>query len=543
MLFADMAIVNGRVHTLDRYDHVADGLAVRGGRVVAIGTRAEIDHATGPGTRVIDLAGRTVVPGIINSHCHPDTYAIRLTKWSDLGPNAVANREELLRRIAADASELPRENWFVGYRFNERHSGGYPTLAELDAVCEGRPVFILRTDAHLGLANSAAFAACGIGRNTPDPPFGSFDRLPTGELTGLVREAAAHLFLSRIHESDTEAEIAAGMELVFDEALSLGITSMYNSLTPSRAIRAYQEMKRRGRLRVRMGVIASGRERGLVEGLLASGLRTGFGDDELRLIGVEWCPDCSTSGRTAAYYEPYVGTKLPGEPDNNCGMLLYDADDLARRAVAAHKAGLLVCIEGVGDRGIDFALDAIQAALEAHPVADHRMRVEHCCYVTPPILSRLKRLGVVNSSATGFMHDLGDAYVANRGAAAMKDMWPHRSLIDAGVPAPGHSDAAVCQPSPWVALWAMINRKSGTGADLDRSQAVTPLEALKAYTTLAAWSGFEEGAKGSLEEGKLADFVVLDRDLFGIDLDEIRHVRPVMTVVDGEVRFETAVGG
>jgi predicted amidohydrolase YtcJ len=543
MLFADMAIVNGRVHTLDRYDHVADGLAVRGGRVVAIGTRAEIDHATGPGTRVIDLAGRTVVPGIIDSHCHPDTYAIRLTKWSDLGPNAVANREELLRRIAADASELPRENWFVGYRFNERHSGGYPTLAELDAVCEGRPVFILRTDAHLGLANSAAFAACGIGRNTPDPPFGSFDRLPTGELTGLVREAAAHLFLSRIHESDTEAEIAAGMELVFDEALSLGITSMYNSLTPSRAIRAYQEMKRRGRLRVRMGVIASGRERGLVEGLLASGLRTGFGDDELRLIGVEWCPDCSTSGRTAAYYEPYVGTKLPGEPDNNCGMLLYDADDLARRAVAAHKAGLLVCIEGVGDRGIDFALDAIQAALEAHPVADHRMRVEHCCYVTPPILSRLKRLGVVDSSATGFMHDLGDAYVANRGAAAMKDMWPHRSLIDAGVPAPGHSDAAVCQPSPWVALWAMINRKSGTGADLDRSQAVTPLEALKAYTTLAAWSGFEEGAKGSLEEGKLADFVVLDRDLFGIDLDEIRHVRPVMTVVDGEVRFETAVGG
>ena len=333
------------------------------------------------------------------------------------------------------------------------------------------------------------------------------------------------------------------MELVFDEALSLGITSMYNSLTPSRAIRAYQEMKRRGRLRIRMGVIASGRERGLVEGLLASGLRTGFGDDELRLIGVEWCPDCSTSGRTAAYYEPYVGTKLPGEPENNCGMLLYDADDLARRAVAAHKAGLLVCIEGVGDRGIDFALDAIEAALEAHPVVDHRMRVEHCCYVTLPILSRLKRLGSSISSATGFMHDLGDAYVANRGAAAMKDMWPHRSLIDAGVPAPGHSDAAVCQPSPWVALWAMINRKSGTGADLDRSQAVTPLEALKAYTTLAAWSGFEEGAKGSLEEGKLADFVVLDRDLFGIDLDEIRHVRPVMTVVNGEVRFETAVGG
>jgi hypothetical protein len=538
MAFVDMAIVNGRIHTLDAADRIAAALAVHDGRIVACGSRDDIAHAIGAKTRIIDAQGATIVPGIIDSHCHPDTYAIRLAKWRDLGPALIRSKAQLLETIATAARTLKPDQWFIGYRYNERHSGGYPTLAELDQASQGRPLFILRTDAHLGLANSAAFAACGIGPDTADPAFGRFDRVPgTGAFTGLVRETAAHVFLNRIHDTDTEEDIASGMERVFDEALSLGITSMYNSLTSSRAIRAYQRMKRSGRLRVRMGIIASGREDGLVESLAASGVQTGFGDDELRIIGVEWCPDCSTSGRTAAYYEPYIGDRVLGEPEHNLGMLLYEAEDLKRRAIAAHRAGLLVCIEGVGDRGIDFALNAIEAALKAHPVQDHRMRVEHCCYVTPQILDRIKRLNVVDSSATGFMYDLGDAYVANRGSEAMQHMWPHRALIDAGVPAPGHSDAAVCQPNPWVALWAMVNRKSGTGTDLDKRQAVTPLEALKAYTTLGAWSGFEEQVKGSLEVGKLADFVVLDRDLFSIDPDDIRNTRPVMTFVGGERLF------
>ncbi|MFN6998629.1 MAG: amidohydrolase family protein [Elioraea tepidiphila] len=218
-------------------------------------------------------------------------------------------------------------------------------------------------------------------------------------------------------------------------------------------------------------------------------------------------------------------------------MLLYDAADLAARATAAHRAGLLVMIEGVGDRGIDFALDAIEAALAAHPMADHRMRVEHCCYVTPPILSRLRSLGVVDSSATGFMWELGDAYIANRGQAAMRHMWPHRTLIDAGVPAPAHSDFAVCTMNPWTAIHAMVNRETDTGGDLDRSEAVTVSEAIRAYTLLGAWSGREEASKGSLEIGKLADVTVLDRDPFAIEPRGLKDVRTAMTLVGGELRF------
>jgi len=538
MPYANLALVNGRIHTLDGNDRVVACLAAHDGRIVALGARSEVDHAIGAGTRIVDLGGQAAIPGIVDSHCHPDSYAIRLNKWCDLGPLVVTSRETLLQAIRSGVRRLKPGQWFIGYRFNERRSGGYPALAELDAAGEGHPVFILRTDAHLGLANSAAMAACDIGPDTPDPPFGRFDRLAgSGALTGLVRETAAHVFLSRIHETDTEEEIAAGLDRVFDEALSYGITSLYNSLTPSKAIRAYQRMKRTGRLRMRIGVIASGREPGLVEAMIAAGIQSGFGDDTLRIIGVEWCPDCSTSGRTAAYYEPYVGARVDGEPDNNCGMLLYAADDLKARALAAHQAGLQIMIEGIGDRGIDFALDAIEAALAARPAVDHRMRVEHCCHVTPKILTRLKHLGVVASSATGFMYELGDAYVANRGQAAMRYMWPHRTLIDAGVPAPGHSDSAVCTANPWTAMWAMVNRRSATGTSLDIFEAVTPLEALRAYTTLGAWSGFEEKSKGSLEPGKLADVAVLTRDPLGIDPDGICSVRSMMTFVGGVERF------
>lgn len=538
-LSADLVVRNGRIATMNRRHHFVSALAARGGRIVALSDKGDLEELVGPETRVLDLRGRTAIPGIVDSHCHPDGQAARLASWLDLSPERVPDRAGLLARIAAAAEARGPEAWIAGARLNENKSGGYPTLEELDAASAGRPLFILRTDGHLGLANSAAFRRLGIDESTPNPPFGQFDRHPgSGRLTGLVRETAAQLFLEPIHAHDTAEGLAAGLVEVFRDWIGLGITTVYNSLAGSRSIRAYQILRERRLSPMRVGIIASGREEGLIEGLIASGLRSGFGDERLRLIGVEWCPDCSTSGRTAAYYEPYVGRKIEGEPEPNTGVLLYELEDLKARALAAHRAGLQVMIEGVGDRGIDFALDAIEHCLAAHPVADHRMRVEHCCYVTPPILERLRRLEVIDSSATGFMYDLGDAYLANRGAAAMQHMWPHRALIDAGVPAPGHSDAMVCDPNPFVSLWSMVTRKSDSGGDLDVSQAVTPSEALQAYTWLGAYSGREEAEKGSLEPGKLADLAVLDRDYFTIPVEEIRRVRVLQTVIGGELVFE-----
>jgi predicted amidohydrolase YtcJ len=535
-LAADLILRNGRIHTLDARSSIASALAIRDGRILAVGSETDLDGLSGPETKIMDLGGRTAIPGIVDSHCHPDSYAARLAGWEDVGPNRIQSRAALLARLSDVAAARGTDEWVVAYRLNENKSGGYPTLAELDAAGQGRPLFILRTDGHIGLANSRAFQELGIDRDTPDPAFGRFDHHPeTGELTGLMRETAVHLFLEMIHGADTPARLADGLEKVFDDWARYGITTVYNSLAGSRSIQAYQLLRQQERLRMRVGIIVSGREDGLVESYVKAGIRSGFGDDMVRIIGVEWCPDCSTSGRTAAYYEPYVGTRIEGEPEPNTGMLLYELEDLKLRALAAHKGGLQVMIEGVGDRGIDFALDVIEHCLAAHPVADHRMRVEHCCYVTPPILERLKRVGAVDSSATGFMYDLGEAYRANRGEAAMRWMWPHRSLIDAGIPAPGHSDAMVCDPNPFFALWSMVNRKAQTGASLNEAEAVTAEEALRAYTVLGAWSGREEAVKGSLEPGKLADIAVLDRDYFSIPAEEIREVGVTATLLGGRL--------
>lgn len=535
-LYADLIISGGKIATMDPKHRFVSALAAREGRIVALGSEADLEDLKGPHTREINLEGRTAIPGIVDSHCHPDAQAARLASWLDFSPEAVPDRAALLAAIARAAEQ--GEGWIAGARLNENKSGGYPTLEEMDAASKGRPLFILRTDGHIGLANTAALARLGIDETTPDPPFGQFDHHPeTGRLTGLLRETAAHIFLDEIHEQDTPEAMAEGLIQVFRAWNALGITTVYNSLASSRSIQAYQLLRDRGATPMRVGIIVSGREEGLVEAFVAAGIRSGFGDERLKVIGVEWCPDCSTSGRTAAYYEPYVGKTIEGEPVPNTGVLLYELADLKDRALAAHRAGLQVMIEGVGDRGIDFALDAIEHCLSEVPRDDHRMRVEHCCYVTPPLMERLKRLQVIDSSATGFMYDLGDAYIANRGAEAMQHMWPHRSLIDAGIPAPGHSDAMVCDPNPFVALWSMVTRKSDSGGDLDLSQAVTPAEALNAYTLLGAYSGREESEKGSLEIGKLADLAVLDRDYFTIPVEEIREVQVEQTIIGGQTVF------
>ena len=535
----DLVLAGGKIATMNEADIFVSAVAIRGGRILAAGSDADVRAACGSEADVIDLDGRTVIPGIIDSHCHPDRYAVRLQSWSNVEPSRVGSRAQLLDAINTAARQRGPNDWVICYRFDDNKSGGYPSRDELDAASEGRPLFIQRTDCHIGLANTRAFEVSGLGMDPQDPPFGQFDRDPaTGALTGLARETAAEFFVNTIHAADTPDTIAAGLREVFADWASFGITSVYNSLAGRKSIEAYQLMQERGELNMRVGIIVSGREEGLVESYINAGVRSGFGNDLVKVIGVEWCPDCSTSGRTAAYYEPYVGKPVDGEPQPNTGILLYEADDLQARAVAAHNAGLQVMIEGVGDRGIDFALDAIEACLQARPMNDHRMRVEHCCNVTPPILERLKALGVIDSSATGFMYELGDAYVANRGQAAMRHMWPHRSLIDAGVPAPGHSDAMICQANPFPALWSMVTRKTDSGGDLDEAEKVSRLEALHAYTTLAAYSGREETIKGSIEPGKLADLAVLDRDYFACPEDEIRDIKVIKTILGGKVVFD-----
>ena len=340
-LSPDLILWGGKIATMDGEDRFVSALAAQAGRIVALGDDEAITSLAGDRTDVRALDGRTAIPGIIDSHCHPDMHAARLGSWETVSPDRVATRGALLDHIATAAEARGPDDWIACYRFDDVKSGGYPTLDEMDRAAGGRPLFIQRTDGHLGLANRRAFAEVGLGTDPADPPFGSFDRHPeTGELTGLARETAAHIFLSHIHSGDTAEMLADGLEQVFGEWTTFGITSVYNSLCGGMSIDAYQRMRAAGRLKMRVGIIGSGREDGLVESLHPGrhplGLRRRHDPRDRRRV-VSRLFDLGPHRRLLRTLCRHPDRGRAGAEHRRAALR---GRDLTRRAFAAHKAGL-----------------------------------------------------------------------------------------------------------------------------------------------------------------------------------------------------------
>jgi predicted amidohydrolase YtcJ len=530
-LCADLVFLNGKVITIDSINSLVEAVSVKNGRILRVGSNDYVKETIGSKTSVHDLKGKVLLPGLIDSHMHPGgSWGAYLVRGVACGPD-FKNVEEMLVAVRKKVAATPKGDWILGYGMDDVKMGRYPTREEVDSVAPDNPLYIQRRDGHNGVANSLALKKAGIDKDTPDPEHGKIERDPRGEPTGLLRESAKDLVYRKMPPY-TEDELYEGLKIVYDTCVSLGLTTIHASMVSPAEFRAMQRLKTEGKLTVRTCVHLSGRDVGMVEGAISMGLQTPFGDEWLKITEAEWVFDTSTSGRTAAYYKPYVG-----EPTNT-GILLYDQEDIERRVWDAHNAGIRVGLDGVGDRGIDRALDAIEKALDRKPKPDHRHRIEHCCYVTSEIQDRLLELEVIDASATGFIHDLGDAYLANRGEEAMKYMWPHRTLIDRGIAAPGHSDASICTPNPWYGIFGMVTRKTSSGKVLFKGEAVETIEAIRAYSIDGAYAAWEEHDKGSVEPGKLADLIVVDRDPLSIKPDDLKNMTTLMTVINGQIVYE-----
>jgi predicted amidohydrolase YtcJ len=539
-LCADLIVTNCKAYTADPNDTVAEAVAVRDGRILKVGPASEVIGLKGRKTRVLNLDGRLVLPGFIDSHEHCIRKGLQ-ADWVECGSPPMKTIRDIVKALKVKAADKPAGSWVVGNWFDESklEERRFPTRWDLDEASLDNPIYLGRAGGHNGVANSLALKIAGIGRDTPQPAGGRIEKGVDGEPTGRLDELAAmNMVRSKIPAPSPEESVrimVRNWPAVEEELLSWGLTTVHEAHIKAPEAAAYQELLVQGKLRMRIGLMLDGMapyEGYATSDLSRQGLRTGFSwGDRLRIIGVKLGVDGAMGSKTAALSRAY-----DDEPGNR-GIVRVTQQELTEETVRCHQAKLRVCIHAIGDRAIDMALDAVEEALKKRPWEDHRHRIEHVGYAEEKQLKRMKKLGVAVSASIGFCYPIGDSHLRALGEERMKGYYPMRSLAEHGIVAGGNSDGF---GESWAitGIYGCVTRRTMGGKILCEEEAISVMDAIKAYTINGAYLEGTEKEKGSFEPGKLADMVVLDRDILTIDPNEIIEAKAMMTIVGGEVVYE-----
>jgi predicted amidohydrolase YtcJ len=531
----ESVLVNGKIVTLNPWDEIAQAIAIRGGKIVSVGSTKGILELTGKDTTVIELEGKTVTPGFVESHCHPSLAGPMLRFEVDV--RSARSIDEIINLLKEKTLKIPKGKWVKAWGYDDRKlkENRHPTKYDLDKASTAHPIYLTRTDGHLAVANSTALKLAEITGDTPDPDGGHLDRYPSGEPSGVLRERAQTLIKPLI-PTYSIAEIKEGLIAACKQLGSWGITSFHDAAVTHDSMVAYQELLAENRLPLRVSMMVVGIPMlefpGYLSELKALGIKAGFGSDRLRIYGTKFMCDGSMSGWTAALYEPY------SDDPNQCGIIVTPKKELTASIVEAHKAGLRPLTHAIGDRAIDIVLDAIETALRERPDPNHRMTIEHCSLPTEEAINRIKQLGVLPSSSVGFLYELGPAHLLGIGKERAKRYFPHRTYLEKGIISVGNSDWFVTSANIAQQIYGVVTRKGYTGEVIGPEQSISVMDALRLYTINGAYVSFEEKIKGSIEPGKLADIAILDRDILTIPEEEIKDIKVEMTIVGGEIIYQ-----
>lgn len=527
---ADLIVLNANVITIDAKLPAAEAFAVRSGKFVSVGSNADIKLLAGPQTRVLDLEGKTVVPGFIDAHAHPRPIYDEDSPWYvvEAGPGKVKSMDDLIAAIRRKATKTPKGVLITGTGYQETKLGRHPTRQDLDQATTEHPVVITHSSGHLSVCNSAALKLAGVTKETPDPKGGQFERDKNGEPTGLLKERAAGMVRSAAERQEVpEADKLDGYRTCLRRFLASGLTGVHVAGTDPNSAQMLATARRKD-CPVRLYIML--RESNIDRAVELK--RTTPADEwGVRYGAIKSFYGNSLSGQTAWLYEPYANQSdyfglAPGKSRASLDALV----------LRIHKAGLQSCIHSNGDREIDIVLDAYEAALKAAPRPNHRHRIEHCSVVNEAILKRIKALDLVIAPHS-YIYEHGDK-IENFGSARWDWMIPNRSLIDQGTVVAGNSDFPISAAVPMLRIHDMVNRTSAEGKLYGPKQRCTVDQALRAFTMGSAYAEFAEEQKGSIEVGKLADFVVLDGDPRKVDPKTIKDISVLRTVIGGESVFE-----
>jgi predicted amidohydrolase YtcJ len=529
----DLFLVNGKLYTQDAAFPRSTAVAIREGRIWAVGSDDEILGLTGIGAPVIDLEGRRVLPAFQDAHFHMHDWSLGLRRLPLAG---VASLAELCQSLSHKVSQAPPGTWILGQGWNETcwPELRVPTRTDLDDVAPHHPVALWRSDLHLVSANSAALREAGIGGDTPDPAAGVIDRDGSAQPTGVLRERAIDL-LTAVIPPPTEEETVAAMRQGFPLLHSLGVTGIHDyrlmdGADGPPAFRAYQRLRAADELGVRLWMHISAAH---LEEAIALGLRTGFGDEFLRVGHVKLFADGGQGARTAWMLDPYEDT-------GDYGLPLVPTSEMACDIERANLAGLSVAVHAIGDRAIREILNILEGLPDRHAQGIPRQapnRIEHVQNIRPEDVSRLAALDVVASVQP--IHVVDDMVMVEKSVGARgRFTYAFRELLDAGVPLALGSDCPVADPNPMWGIHAAVTRQRRDGTPSHGwypAQRLTIAEAVWGFTMGPAQASERSHELGSITPGKLADLIVLDRDILAIEPIEIADAQVVMTVLGGRV--------
>ena len=525
----DLILHDARIATCDPRASVVSAVAVWNDRIGAIGADQEVLSLAGAGTRIVDLRGRFVAPGFIDCHAHLTSWAmIASGRQIDLG--ATTSLAEALARVERAVPDTPKGAWLRGRGWDKNHwaENRFPTAADLDAVTGDVPAVFPSHDGHSLWANSRAIAMAGIPHDVPDPPGGRVLRDESGTLTGIFQEAAAGLIWDHV-PSPTSPELTEALRQALPQASALGLTGIHNC-EGGDALGAVQNLRDSGGLSVRVTRYFPAQS---LECAAELGIRAGFGDEWIRIAGVKAFLDGALGAQTAAMLQPYADS-------DNVGVLTMDLEELERLVSRATEAGLAVALHAIGDRAVRMAIDAFAAVRAGANGASSRHRLEHAQHFHPDDIARCAQAGLTLSMQPAHLLadiDTCERHLGGRGRWA----FPLRSLLDAGVTLGFGSDAPVETIDPLAGIRSAMARQRHDATPQDGwypQERISAYEALRAYTTDAAYAGGTEQSQGSLECGKLADLVVLSHDLLTSPLEALGEMSVLATVVGGRTVYD-----
>ncbi|MCX6571313.1 MAG: amidohydrolase [Candidatus Aminicenantes bacterium] len=526
----DLALLNGKIWTGDPGRPWAEAVAVRGDKIFAVGTTAEVRKLASGAANVVDLGGALVLPGFIDSHTHflAGGFALKSIQL-----RAARSREEFVALIAAKARELGKGRWVVNgdWDHQEFSPPELPRKDWIDAVTPDNPVCVNRLDGHMILANSAALKLAGVTKDTPVPPGGEIVKDPaTGEPTGILKDMAMDLVYAKIPEPSFAEKLEAA-EASLRHAAENGVTSVHE-MADAASFEVFEELARRSRLTARVHVYIPITE---VDTLARLKLKSPFGSPYLKLAGLKGFVDGSLGSATAYFFEPY--TDDPGTSGLLHGQM-FPEGIMEKRIMEADRAGLQLAIHAIGDKANSLLLDMYEKAVAANGPRDRRWRVEHAQHLRPADIVRFGRLGLVASVQPYHLIDDGRWAEGKIGPERARTTYAFRSLREAGATLVFGSDWTVAPLSPVLGIYAAVTRRTLDGKKPGGwipEEKISVEEAVRAYTVNGAYTEFAEAAKGTIQAGKLADMVVLDRDIFTIPPEEIAGVKVAMTVFDGKI--------